>query len=461
MSTAATLRRALAVVRPRCGRSPRGRFLTRSYSEGVRRTTKAVRKTAIHRGFWVETESPSSWTVESSSESLLSESELISLGHPELRQPVLLHRPWLRDACQCDVCVDPSSGQKRFATVDVPGDLPVSNAVRCEDGSLEITWENDFHTHGTHVSRYPRQEIEAYFSKRENDPQKRRLWDREVLESLNPFYGYTEFMDGKADYLSAMATLRSHGAIFLRNVPLSKHCVELLAFKIGILQHTFYGKSWDVWSKPDAENVAYTSSYLGLHQDLLYMGDPPRIQLLHCLKNTCQGGESLFSDGLRAGSQLKSGFPHMLGPLAKQRVGYHYQKGEHHYHRDRTILNEYSGAAYWSPPFQTPWQPLKKTPKGIEHYKAWKEAARKFKSLLEQEEYVYEYKMKEGECAIFDNLRVLHGRRQFDTSTGERWLRGAYVGNDSFKGKLHSLNNALPRAQYPHIVEQAMGLLRT
>lgn len=40
---------------------------------------------------------------------------------------------------------------------------------------------------------------------------------------------------------------------------------------------------------------------------------------------------------------------------------------------------------------------------------------------------------------IFDNRRVLHARRAFDASKGERWLKGAYVDDDVFFSKLRVL----------------------
>ena len=40
---------------------------------------------------------------------------------------------------------------------------------------------------------------------------------------------------------------------------------------------------------------------------------------------------------------------------------------------------------------------------------------------------------------IFDNRRVLHARRAFDATKGERWLKGAYVDDDVFFSKLRVL----------------------
>jgi hypothetical protein len=65
---------------------------------------------------------------------------------------------------------------------------------------------------------------------------------------------------------------------------------------------------------------------------------------------------------------------------------------------------------------------------------------RKFAALVESPENLYEYKMEEGDCVIFNNRRVLHGRREFDAKEGERWLKGAYVDTDVFMSRWRVLN---------------------
>src|SRR3569833_2409907 len=53
---------------------------------------------------------------------------------------VRLSRSWLRDSCQCERCVDPHSGQKRFAEADVPLNPPISSATLAANQSLRIVW---------------------------------------------------------------------------------------------------------------------------------------------------------------------------------------------------------------------------------------------------------------------------------------------------------------------------------
>ncbi|KAI8960096.1 Clavaminate synthase-like protein [Daldinia sp. FL1419] len=355
----------------------------------------------------------------------------------ENQKPIVLDRHWLRDACRCSECVNPDSGQKNFGTCDVPPDLPISEVTIAEDGNLKVVWENDFMSSGSHTSYYS--DFYLKVSQSEYELPGATLWDRAIFERDRLTIDYNDWIAGEHGFLSGLHRLYTHGLIFLRNVPYSEESVITIANQIGNLQETFYGRTWDVRSKPNAENVAYTNAFLGLHQDLLYVHDTPRLQFLHCLENTCEGGESMFSDGTRASHLMEFGPRIPFEYLLSRNVRYRYDKHGHHYQQSRPIItkiNKYQHLVAWSPPFQASNQRISKSATGSLHHREWLEAATAFRHLLEDRHWMYQYRMQPGECVIFDNLRVLHGRKQFDTSSGSRWFKGAYIADDVFKSKL-------------------------
>ena len=59
-------------------------------------------------------------------------------------------------------------------------------------------------------------------------------------------------------------------------------------------------------------------------QDLLYVDSPPGLQILHCLEASTQGGESLFSDALRAVHRLANSRPDHYAILKEFPVTYKY-----------------------------------------------------------------------------------------------------------------------------------------
>uniref|UniRef100_L2FN13 Gamma-butyrobetaine hydroxylase n=1 Tax=Colletotrichum fructicola (strain Nara gc5) TaxID=1213859 RepID=L2FN13_COLFN len=207
---------------------------------------------------------------------------------------------------------------------------------------------------------------------------------------------------------------------------------------------TFYGRTWDVISKPDAENVAYTSSYLGLHSDMLYLESPPRIQLLHCLENSCSGGESIFSDAFFAAREMRKRQATQLKALGEVKVPYHYSKNGFFYRQERPVFKwaddeKHVQDVWWSPPFQAPFH-IPKNNKERARFREWHSGARMFQKILEDEAHMFQRKLQPGECVLFDNQRVLHGRREFDAGSGRRWLKGTYVANEDFLSTLNKLH---------------------
>lgn len=367
---------------------------------------------------------------------VLNQTRLPSSLHSQMPNANLLR---LRDACQCSRCVDPDSGQKTFATTHLPNKPELQSAEFDAGGSLTVVWENDpLSGGGTHESVYTPEFIERWKETSQRKLIPRVLWDRAMLEEEldSCRVSYDDWMAGGDKFRDAFIALHKTGVIFVNGVPESETSVEEIGRQIGRLQDTFYGLTWDVISKPQAENVAYTNQFLGLHQDLLYYFDCPRIQLLHCIANDCDGGESLFSDGVRTAMQLQLQSPDQYATLTNENVSYHYDRNGHLYGNSRPTIRD-SGAGFvpsvwWSPPFQDVFSSRTKVNR-------WHRAAGLFQRTLEAPENLFEYKMRPGECVVFDNWRVLHGRRHFNTAQGKRWLKGTYVSNQVFQGRTSKL----------------------
>lgn len=357
---------------------------------------------------------------------------------------------WLRDVCPCEKCVDPHSGQKKFATTQLDFLPDIKSAERADDGSLTVVWANDPVSNGEdHTSVYP-PSIRDGFTKF----LRRDLWDRATYEEGRETcrVSYSDWMAGGSEFWAAMAALSSKGLIFVHGLPEGdESAVERVGEQIGALQETFYGRTWDVVSKPRAENVAYTNQFLGLHQDLLYYPDPPRIQLLHCLANECDGGESIFSDGVHAAALIQLVRPATFEALADHPTAYHYDKNGNVYYAERPVvkskaktLNTAIDNVWWSPPFQAPYP--------IDSHKMapWFLAARQFQAEIERPEHVVQHRLQPGECVVFDNWRVLHGRREFSSSTGRRHLKGTYVDDATFRRRYEDMPAAAAAEHRPY-----------
>ena len=97
-----------------------------------------------------------------------------------------------------------------------------------------------------------------------------QIWNAHEFASNETRFEYDDFMNTESGLLNALIHLKAFGLCFLKNVPTDNHeQVEKVATRISLIRETFYGRSWDVKSIPQAKNIAYTSLNLGLHMDLL------------------------------------------------------------------------------------------------------------------------------------------------------------------------------------------------
>lgn len=355
----------------------------------------------------------------------------------------------LRDACVCSMCVDPHSGQKNFKTSDIPVNIKAESMNLKEDG-LHVKWINEIPGFQSHESVIPLDFIYAVPYTLSNTSQDApRSWDCRTMQQLLPTlrFDYSQYINQSKTFHKVIKSIRKWGLVFLNGVPKSEEAVEKIASRIGPLRNTFYGKTWDVVSVNEAKNVAYTDKYLGLHQDLLYMENPPGIQFLHCLKNNCKGGESLFCDAFRVAEQLSSSD---YDVLSKEKIGYHYEKAGESYQRSHPVLEidpkDQSNAigrplplfVNYSPPFQAPFALNFRS----STFTKFVQSLGRFAQGVESVENVFKYKLLPGECVIFNNRRVLHGRECFEAQANERWLKGCYLDSDVFLSCLRYIQMA-------------------
>lgn len=88
----------------------------------------------------------------------------------------------------------------------------------------------------------------------------------------------------------------------------------------------------------------------------------------------------------------------------------------------------------YSPPFQAPFPfPASDIKSSLRVYHS---AISRFAQIVDAEASQFRHRMNPGECVIFNNRRVLHGRAAFQSGKGERWLKGAYLDTDDFQSRL-------------------------
>lgn len=393
-------------------------------------------------------------------------------GRPTTEE-VKFRNLFLRDACTSLESVDASTSQKTFSTAQLPADLAIKSAlVDCQDEVLKVEWSDGckseysipfLERNATLAGRREFRHLDKPYT----------LWDA-IDEPLTadqiPKIDYQEYMNNPDVLGNAVKALHDFGVVYLANLPEQTGIidktgqgafdlvattdqpalVENIASRIGYVKETFYGRSWNVISVPQAKNVAYTSVYLPLHMDLLYYESPPGVQLLHIIRNSTTGGESLFADSFAAATHVLRTDPEAYDALTRMPVSYHYDNDGYHYYYSRPVVVEdahgginpstgrnYISAINYSPPFQGPLDAFAPgsgfTDKEVD---AFLRGLRAFEHYIEDKKNQIEFKMEENCCVVFMNRRALHARNEFDPSSGYRWFRGTYVDIGAYQSRL-------------------------
>src|SRR6185503_13006465 len=126
---------------------------------------------------------------------------------------------------------------------------------------------------------------------------------------------------GMNRWLKAMLT---HGAIVIEGTPNVSGAVIRLAERIGYARPTNFGTIFDVESRPDPNNSAYTAAGLDLHTDLPNWANPPDFQFLHALANDATGGDSMLADGVAIAKKLRTTDPKAFEILATRPVPFRF-----------------------------------------------------------------------------------------------------------------------------------------
>ncbi|KAF8316697.1 uncharacterized protein EI90DRAFT_2875318, partial [Cantharellus anzutake] len=362
---------------------------------------------------------------------------------------------WLRDSDP--QLVHSATRQKLHSSSQVPldvGELPLK-AELTEDGTrVKIVWEwpNETEFSVEMLRRYSHLTLEDAF----RHAIKPFPWtQKELVRSDDLTMSYDSLCISKDDddavVRRGIEQLLKYGILFVEGIPSEETSDERcetgkLARIFGIVRETIYGRLWDVVSRGEtSRNIAYTNLDLGLHMDLAYCENPPRYQVLHMLRNTgVVGGESIFSDGYHAAYTLLEEDREAFDVLCQRPVAFQYMNEHHHLYREHRTIQLASSVvvpevAYinYSPPFQAP------LPLHTNLDSRFLPALKKFTKLLHTDDRLYERAMKPGMAVIFDNRRVLHGRREFQSQSQmeeelgvQRWLKGCYLEGDVLLDRL-------------------------
>jgi gamma-butyrobetaine dioxygenase len=355
---------------------------------------------------------------------------------PMNREMVYFNYFWLRD--NCATSWDSSTQERTFDILDENDDLHATNAWINQD-SLDVIWSDGYQ------SRYDLNWLNRWHNGESHGDiavRARKSWYGDHYANIARF-NYDDVIANPANVADWAEAMLDEGVALIQLMPNSNEGLQTLCELFGTVRPSFSGYTFDVQSKANPENLAYTSKALELHTDLPAEELAPGLQFLHCRANDAQGGNSLFVDATTVAKVLKQTHPAYFKILTEYGVPYRYTTDYQDVRTKQRIIEldpnngEVSGINFS--------QHLADVFDFSQHeMDTFYPAFRKFGQMLQDAKYLMTFRLNAGECIVFDNHRIAHGRASFVKGSGARHLRGCYVD----RGDLRSTYRVL-RAKHP------------
>ena len=340
-----------------------------------------------------------------------------------------IHPFWLRERVNGEIFVDKNTHQRLFDPTELKENIEIKD-LHLTDQFLEISFNDGVKTKLTIESI-----LNEFINNNDVKFVEKIKWDSSFKNLSN--FNFSEEMFEEKKMYEALISFYKFGFVIFKNVPIRDNFIVNFANSIGSIRRTNFGEFFNVKSKPNPNDLAYTSLPLAPHTDNPYRNPVPCIQILHCIENQVSGGFSTLVDGYTVTEKLKKDFPKYYKILTEIKVRFQFIDQnivlEDWAEMIRLDENKKFRQVRFSP--RLDFVPLMDK----EKLKLYYLARNKISELYNSEKYKIEFKLMPGDLLMMDNYRLLHGRTSYDANEGERFLQGCYIDYDSTEGRLKHL----------------------
>ena len=122
-----------------------------------------------------------------------------------------------------------------------------------------------------------------------------------------------------------LAAVRRYGFAVMTGTPTEPGTLCKVAELFGYVRETNYGRWFEVSAEVNPNNLAYTNLGLQAHTDNPYRDPVPTLQILACLENSVEGGDSIVVDGFKVVERLKAENPRGFALLSGHAARFAYE----------------------------------------------------------------------------------------------------------------------------------------
>ena len=209
-----------------------------------------------------------------------------------------IHPFWLRERVDGEKYLDKGTQQRLFDPSSMNSEIVIKKA-KINEGFLEIDF-NDGVNFKLSIDK-----ITSEFSNKDTVIKSIRKikWDSN-LKNIKNFNFRENFFESKEMY-DLLISFYEYGFVIIKNVPTENNFIVNFANSIGSVRRTNFGEHFNVKSKSNPNDLAYTSLNITPHTDNPYRNPVPCVQILHCIENEVSGGFSTLVDGYTVTENLK------------------------------------------------------------------------------------------------------------------------------------------------------------
>lgn len=355
------------------------------------------------------------------------------------------HAMWLRDNALDDKTRSAGNGQRLITILDIPADTRIGAAL-IKPGALELT----FMPEGKTVS-FPAEWLGAHAYDRvelrkggwTSDAVER--WTRATMQNSVPRAGYAAASHDRETLREWLSAVRRFGFAVMDGLPAESGALCKVSDLFGYIRETNYGRWFEVRAEVNPSNLAYTNLGLQAHTDNPYRDPVPTLQILACIENTVEGGESSVVDGFAVAEALQTENPEGFRLLSSYPARFEYagssgvrlqaKRPMIELGPDGELICIRFNNRSLAPTVDVPFAEMGK------YYAAY----RRFAELIEDPRFEVTFKLEAGQAFIVDNTRVMHARKAF-SGTGKRWLQGCYADKDGLLSTLAAIEHGFREA---------------
>lgn len=257
------------------------------------------------------------------------------------------------------------------------------------------------------------------------------FWDAKKAPKLLHQYDCSSILGSDTIFHDMLESIRLHGMAKVNNIPLDILSAREIMERIGYIRSSIFGDMWELQANGKMDDTGSTSLNISPHTDGTYNHDSPGVMSLFCLKYNAIGGDNILVDGYNILEKIRKTVPKAFELLSTVSIPGQYIGDGAYLCAQRPVARidengrfiQISYNNHDRAPFHLPSKQMD------ELYSALSI----FDKMINDQANQFSFALRPGEMIIFDNWRLLHGRKYF---TGERHMVGCYINREDFESCL-------------------------